>query len=496
MKTKKIFFIRTFKILVWILGFLAVFFTLSKIFQPKYFFSSSSESPETELWDSFYKEPENSIDVMFLGSSHIYNAVNPLVFYGESGLTGFDLASSSQDIPTSYFYMKEALQYQSPDYVILDTYGILYPAFSEEVCYKRSLDDMRWSSAKKEAIEAWQEHLENEPVLSRIFTISDYHTRWEDLTREDFFSDDFITSVNGYCPYFSSASDVEHNTFGKYTNLPELEEETLSYFDRLVQLCNENDMKLILISAPDTTWTEGYSSAIRQLASKYSLPFIDYNTDEMYPKTGVNDQTDWRNKNHLNAYGAEAFTRYLARYLAENHLITPADGTSAYDALWQEKTASWSTQAQIGSLSASTDLPAYLRMLKNSDYSVFIASKDEASKCFTEDLVALMHDLGFNAAFAGQERSSYYAVITPEALHEESGMNKLYTQDSFNNGHKYYISSAGFDAGNDCSIIIDDVEYALNKRGLNIVVYDNVSEKVIDSVRFDTHNAELTAYRK
>lgn len=93
------------KVCTWCIGFGVIFFVCSGILKPKYFFDSASQSPETEMWKAFYEEPENSIDVIFLGSSHIYNGVNPLVFYEETGLTGFDLASSSQDIPTGYFYL-------------------------------------------------------------------------------------------------------------------------------------------------------------------------------------------------------------------------------------------------------------------------------------------------------------------------------------------------------------------------------------------------------
>ena len=51
----------------------------------------------------------------------------------------------------------------------------------------------------------------------------------------------------------------------------------------------------------------------------------------------------------------------------------------------------------------------------------------------------------------------------------------------------YFISSAGMEVGNSCSIKINDKEYAINNRGLNIVVYDIIYHFVIDSVCFDTY---------
>ena len=59
----------------------------------------------------------------------------------------------------------------------------------------------------------------------------------------------------------------------------------------------------------------------------------------------------------------------------------------------------------------------------------------------------------------------------------------------------YEISSGGYDSGSGCSIKIDQVEYAKNKRGLNIVVYNLLTQTVIDSICFDTYLAEMPAIR-
>jgi hypothetical protein len=49
----------------------------------------------------------------------------------------------------------------------------------------------------------------------------------------------------------------------------------------------------------------------------------------------------------------------------------------------------------------------------------------------------------------------------------------------------YRIVSGGHDYGNLASIKIDDVEYAPDHRGINLVVYDPAAGRLIDSVRFD-----------
>ena len=49
----------------------------------------------------------------------------------------------------------------------------------------------------------------------------------------------------------------------------------------------------------------------------------------------------------------------------------------------------------------------------------------------------------------------------------------------------YKIVSQGYYAGKTATIEIDGIHYSKNGRGFNIVVYDNVTMKVIDKVCFD-----------
>lgn len=58
------------------------------------------------------------------------------------------------------------------------------------------------------------------------------------------------------------------------------------------------------------------------------------------------------------------------------------------------------------------------------------------------------------------------------------------------------MESATLETGNMSVINIGFGHYCVYDRGLNIVVYDNKAERVIDSVAFDTHVAEMPCSRK
>ena len=57
------------------------------------------------------------------------------------------------------------------------------------------------------------------------------------------------------------------------------------------------------------------------------------------------------------------------------------------------------------------------------------------------------------------------------------------------------VTSQTLHAGDKSSINVSGKEYSKNMRGFNIVVVDNTTGEVIDSVSFDTHVPEFTCTR-
>lgn len=73
------------------------------------------------------------------------------------------------------------------------------------------------------------------------------------------------------------------------------------------------------------------------------------------------------------------------------------------------------------------------------------------------------------------------------------------TNDLLQGKINYEVVSAGNPFGNRSIIKINDIDYSLKSRGMNIVVYDLLSNKVVDMVAYDTHSEEknfLKAFKK
>ena len=140
------------------------------------------------------------------------------------------------------------------------------------------------------------------------------------------------------------------------------------------------------------------------------------------------------------------------------------------------------------------DPDIYLKALKNSGYTALISICDEGTKGLTDVLLSDLSALGIQTSLAGQTRKSYYAFIEDGLVKEEQlGEGEISCEGYFRDHlTTYKIISAGYtgdDATGFSSVKIDGAEKDVNKRGLNIVVYDPVHRVVVDSVSFDTYKS-------
>ena len=75
---------------------------------------------------SAFNEPEDSLDVVFLGTSQTFCAVSPMDMYDASGLRGYNLASIGQRVPVAGYLLRGLLRRQSPKLVLIDASGFFY----------------------------------------------------------------------------------------------------------------------------------------------------------------------------------------------------------------------------------------------------------------------------------------------------------------------------------------------------------------------------------
>lgn len=309
--------------------FIMIFILLNMLFQPKY----ATSLVEGSMISEYYDEPKDH-EVIFIGDCEVYANFSPMVMYEEEGIKAYVRGSSQQMIWQSYYILKETLKYEVPKVVVLNVNSMRYDKNSDKVSesYNRlTIDNMKWSKEKVEIIK--ESMTEEETFISYVFPILRYHSRYDELTSEDFeylFKDNQVT-YNGFL--------INKNVKG-VTNLPtkrrlanyEFSKECYEYLDKITKLCKENNIKLVLIKAPSLYpyWYEEYDAQIREYAESHDIDY--YNLVEEAENIGLDySQDTYDGGLHLNLQGATKLSKYFAEWLSENYNLTDFSGDEEYD---------------------------------------------------------------------------------------------------------------------------------------------------------------------
>jgi hypothetical protein len=172
-----------------------------------------------------------------------------------------------------------------------------------------------------------------------------------------------------------------------------------------------------------------------------------------------------------------------------------------------KKTVASMDAEKVGRVALKTErnLQNYLRLLKDLSkrYMALIAVKNTTGHFITEEIAAGIRELGFTTDLSfekglkNQHYHTYIGVIDRgqvicDAVSKQKE-SAYYT--AMRDGVSYEAISKSLSEGNVAVIKIDGVDYATNRRGLNIVVFDPITKTVIDSVCFDTYVSSLACWR-
>ena len=302
------------KIILVLLVFCLLLSAVTILLQPKYM----TDLVEGSMLSQYYRE-SGGHDVIFIGDCEVYANFTPMEMYRQQGITAYVRGSSQQLIWQSYYILKETLEYEIPKAVVLNVNAMRYSEPVSEAFHRLTIDKMRWSDEKVGIIRASM--TEEETFLSYVFPILRYHSRFDELTKEDF-------------QYFLKTKDNTWN--GHLVNQNVLPVESLptkrvladyqfadicyDYLEKMRLLCEDNDVELILIKAPSVYpyWYEEYDAQIQEYADKNGLVF--YNFLDYVDEIGIDYQLDTYDGGlHLNLTGAEKLSGFFSQILAENH---------------------------------------------------------------------------------------------------------------------------------------------------------------------------------
>lgn len=332
---------------------IAVLF-VNRLFMPKYV----SENQDGRITQEFYDE-KTPVDVVFVGPSTVYNAVSPVWLWERYGFTSFVRGNASQTMWQSYYMVEDAIHTNKPKVVVADVTFIRHSDdFVEEPSNRKALDGMRLSRTKINAIK--DSKAEVEKLSDYLFPLFRFHSRWNALSTEDLvwcFKDDPVT-YNGHLMQFETSPTAFGFTGYGERDEYELGQKGVAYMRKLIELCQANDITIILMKTPSGTpnWALQYDAQIIEIANEYHVGYVNFDmlADEIGLDYKAHSPDEGR---HLNTVGAELFTNYLGDVLKTScSTLTDHRMDAGYADVWNQKVSRYEYDKAIGMTVYATEI--------------------------------------------------------------------------------------------------------------------------------------------
>ena len=291
---------------------------------------------EGSMIEEYYKDKSDH-EVIFIGDCEIYENFSPITLWEKYGITSYMRGSAQQLIWNSYYLLEDTLRYETPKVVVFNVLSLKYNEPQSEAYNRMSIDGMEWSMSKVNNIKASM--TEEESFIEYVFPLLRYHGRWSELTADDFehlFSKDLVTH-NGY---YMRVDVKPQGTFPSPMPLPDytLGANAMGYLQKMVDLCKENNIELVLIKAPTEYphWYKEWDKQVVDFAEQNDVTYINY--IPLQEEIGLDMSVDTYDAGlHLNTQGAEKMSDYFGAWLVENYDLTDYRDNAEYASIWQEK---------------------------------------------------------------------------------------------------------------------------------------------------------------
>ncbi len=312
-----------------------IFLLTARLFD--YILVDDTKSYTRIMMHQLYTSAEN-IDIVFVGSSHVYRSIDPAITDEEMGMHTFNLGTSAQDLDGSLALIKEANKKNDISKVYLELYyGVadqgkyqdredltktyiisdyMKPSFNKIMYLINASNNEHWINSFFPARRYTQKLMNINEVVDLIKKkqADDYrnyrYTRTE-KSKEWYVDRGFVVSNK----VVDSANWKDGEVSEILVNeLTDKKCDWNRYLHKIVCYCKKHDIEISFFISPvyeekiaETSNYQQYHELIKSLAEEMDVEFVDYNLiKEEYFDTG--DPKLFMDSSHLNQTGTERFS--------------------------------------------------------------------------------------------------------------------------------------------------------------------------------------------
>lgn len=339
-------------------------------------------------------ELADQVDVLFFGSSHVLNSMNPLYLYEQYGITSYNMAKHGGILSESYWLLMNSLDYCQPKCVVVDLW-----ALDRDYQYVDVMtEDYSWGQIKSylsflhDAMDAWpltktkiamvKDILSKEEMKKEfLWNFFLYHNRWSALEKRDFkmaAGEKVEKSYLGASPLYVVNPDI--HLYSESNDEGILSDDTVcvQYLYKLIEECEKRNIEVIMTYMPvsayyvEDCWTVNTGYKIAEEKNILFLDMLEQTTESV-----LNYKLDMCDSGHANNSGMRKLTSYVGKYLCEVKGIVDHRQDPAYQQ-WADLVSQLQTE-EIQRLQTETNLYLELNMINDLNANAIIFMRGTSS---------------------------------------------------------------------------------------------------------------------
>ena len=307
----------------------------------------------SERENGFKKEPKNTLDAVYIGSSNAYTYFQPPLAWNDFGIAVYNYAVSSLRMWGIKYRIAEARKTQpnalyivninsfkekgfgAADYAIIH-WNIDYMPFSiNRFCY--TYDMVKGMGI--DFFDSWEYFL---PMIR-------FHSRWSSLK-----STDYIHPISAYkgagaeINYINNISDNSNKPLKNHRtgNISDHQKKVL---DDLMQYIDREKIKVLFVRIPTMNEENEWESlnTIENILIERGYDCIDLY--DVFSELGLQKDTDYADPGHTNIHGSIKITKYLSSYLIDHYGFQNKRGSVGWES-WDDAAEKYIDLIKISAL--------------------------------------------------------------------------------------------------------------------------------------------------
>ncbi|MBR7037991.1 MAG: SGNH/GDSL hydrolase family protein [Oscillospiraceae bacterium] len=407
----------------------------------------------------FYELEDDTVDVLFLGSSHAFESFNTAVLWDDYGIAAYVLGGEMQPTWNTYYYLKEALKTQSPELIVIEGYECWLETNTNK--YPQQIKNtygMKPSWNKLCAMAVSSDYQD----VGFFFPLSQYASRYHELTKADFLPAKGDRRYEDWMGFGSNHAHLEFDTLKIETDetLP-MAPKTERYYRMILQLAQEAQIPIVVVVAPYPQVGNDQIcqfNTAEQIAESYGVPFWDYASDPA--AIGLDFSLHAADHSHLNDIGNRIFTHVVADRLKETFAIDDHRGDPAY-ASWERGAAYLDQLDRVVALQRMTDLSDVCDEIGREHYDLFLLTSPKCTNAAA--LLAPMRIERLNAGRTYLVSKDASEIILPDPSITYQDIYLRYHDDLVYSDRRRLSET-----------------YTVNDGAVKVIVYDTITDDIAD----------------